>query len=242
MRILITGSTGQLGRALTSRLRSCGDVTATDRSTLDLAKPDAIPALLDKLRADLIINTAAYTAVDKAEDEPELAMLINAKRRVRWRGGPRETRFRSFISPAIMCSTAKARGRGARTTHPIRFRSMVRQSSRAKLQCRRPAEHSLSCARPGFLTRMAGISSAPLRRLPASVRNCPLSPTKWERQPQLRSLRKPLPAFWRGHAPASPIARRASRRHGAWSMSARPAKQTGMSSRSLSLTAYAAAT
>lgn len=79
MRILITGSTGQLGRALTSRLRSCGDVTATDRSTLDLAKPDAIPALLDKLRADLIINTAAYTAVDKAEDEPELAMLINGE-------------------------------------------------------------------------------------------------------------------------------------------------------------------
>jgi dTDP-4-dehydrorhamnose reductase len=79
MRILITGSTGQLGRALTARLKSCGDVIATDRSTLDLARPDAISALLDKLRADLIINTAAYTAVDKAEDEPGLAMRINGE-------------------------------------------------------------------------------------------------------------------------------------------------------------------
>jgi dTDP-4-dehydrorhamnose reductase len=77
MRILVTGATGQVGGALASRLQTCAAVIAADRSTIDLSRPDKIAPLLDDLCPDLIINAAAYTAVDKAEDEPDLAMLVN---------------------------------------------------------------------------------------------------------------------------------------------------------------------
>ena len=77
MRILLTGATGQVGGALLPRLRRY-DVLPADRATLDLARPERIADVLDRLAPDLIINPAAYTAVDKAEDERDLAMLVNA--------------------------------------------------------------------------------------------------------------------------------------------------------------------
>lgn len=79
MRILITGETGQIGSALIERLRPVAIVVATGRATLDLSKPEEIPRLLDAVAPDLVINAAAYTAVDKAEDEPDLARLVNAE-------------------------------------------------------------------------------------------------------------------------------------------------------------------
>jgi dTDP-4-dehydrorhamnose reductase len=77
MRILLTGISGQIGSALLARL-SDHEVVAADRATLNLAKPDELPSRLDALAPEVIINPAAYTAVDKAEDEPELAYLVNA--------------------------------------------------------------------------------------------------------------------------------------------------------------------
>jgi len=77
MRILLTGATGQVGGALLPRLRR-HDVLAADRVALDLARPERIAEALDRLAPDLIINPAAYTAVDKAEDERDLAMRVNA--------------------------------------------------------------------------------------------------------------------------------------------------------------------
>ena len=79
MRILVTGATGQLGAALIDRLASLGPIIATDRAVLDLAKPESIPGTLDHLAPDIIINSAAYTGVDKAEGESEIALLVNAK-------------------------------------------------------------------------------------------------------------------------------------------------------------------
>jgi dTDP-4-dehydrorhamnose reductase len=79
MRILVTGVTGQVGRALLSRLRGLGTIVAADRTELDLAQPQTIAAALDRLTPDVIINPAAYTAVDKAEDESELAMRVNGE-------------------------------------------------------------------------------------------------------------------------------------------------------------------
>jgi dTDP-4-dehydrorhamnose reductase len=78
MRILITGISGQVGGALLPLL-SGQDVIACDRAMLDLTKPDRIAEALDGLSPELIVNSAAYTAVDKAEDEPEVANLVNAK-------------------------------------------------------------------------------------------------------------------------------------------------------------------
>jgi dTDP-4-dehydrorhamnose reductase len=79
MRILVTGSSGQVGSALMTALAPLGTVLATDRSNLDLAMPQALPGQLDHLAPNIIINPAAYTAVDQAEDERELAMRVNAK-------------------------------------------------------------------------------------------------------------------------------------------------------------------
>jgi dTDP-4-dehydrorhamnose reductase len=78
MRILITGTTGQIGRALVSALASLGTVLPVVRRDLDLGLGASIEPTLDRLNPDLIINPAAYTAVDRAEDEPELALAINA--------------------------------------------------------------------------------------------------------------------------------------------------------------------
>lgn len=77
MKILITGKTGQVGHELERSLRSLGDVIALDRSQLDLADFDQIRRVLSDVRPDWIINPAAYTAVDKAETEPDLALRIN---------------------------------------------------------------------------------------------------------------------------------------------------------------------
>jgi dTDP-4-dehydrorhamnose reductase len=79
MRILVTGVTGQVGGALVARLPPSATVLAADRGVLDLARPQAIGQTLDRLMPDIIFNPAAYTAVDKAEDEPELARRINAE-------------------------------------------------------------------------------------------------------------------------------------------------------------------
>src|ERR1700751_6419696 len=79
MRILVTGVTGQVGKALPTTLGSLGDVIPADRSALNLAEPGKLPEALDRLSPDLIVNPAAYTAVDRAEDERELAFLVNGE-------------------------------------------------------------------------------------------------------------------------------------------------------------------
>jgi len=77
--ILITGAGGQLGRELARLLPSHGEVTALDRAQLDLADVGAIRDIVGAIRPRLIVNAAAYTAVDQAEREPEVAEAINAR-------------------------------------------------------------------------------------------------------------------------------------------------------------------
>ena len=77
MKILLTGKNGQVGFELAKKLSTLGEVIATDREELDLANPDAIRQFIDQVKPNIIINPAAYTSVDKAESEPELAYQIN---------------------------------------------------------------------------------------------------------------------------------------------------------------------
>ncbi len=78
MRILITGAAGQVGVALAQELAALADLVLATRDGLDLSNPQAISGRLSGIKPDLIINAAAYTAVDRAETERELAYTVNA--------------------------------------------------------------------------------------------------------------------------------------------------------------------
>jgi dTDP-4-dehydrorhamnose reductase len=93
-RILLTGVDGQLGQELQRTLAPLGDVKGVGRQTLDLTSSDRIRQIIAEIKPDLIVNAAAYTAVDQAETESELAHLING------------------VAPTIM-ATEQARNGGA---------------------------------------------------------------------------------------------------------------------------------
>ncbi|HEY2020512.1 dTDP-4-dehydrorhamnose reductase [Paraburkholderia sp.] len=77
--ILVTGVNGQVGYELARTLQGLGNVVAVDRARLDLSNLDQIRAVVRDVRPALIVNPAAYTAVDKAEQESDLAMRINGE-------------------------------------------------------------------------------------------------------------------------------------------------------------------
>ncbi|WP_426089409.1 dTDP-4-dehydrorhamnose reductase [Janthinobacterium sp. PSPC1-1] len=92
MKILLTGNTGQLGYELERSLQGLGEIVALGRGELDLSNLDQIRDVIRMVKPGLIVNPAAYTAVDKAETEVELAMRINAE------------------APAVMAHEAKTLG------------------------------------------------------------------------------------------------------------------------------------
>lgn len=79
MRLLILGRDGQVGTALTQLLAPLGTIVALGRDGADLSKPEKLAAIVEREQPDVIVNAGAYTAVDKAESEPELAQLVNAE-------------------------------------------------------------------------------------------------------------------------------------------------------------------
>lgn len=90
--VLLTGAAGQLGFDLRRSLAPIAHVVATDRSTCDLADVDSIRCAVRDIRPDVILNAAAYTAVDRAETEPQVAFAING------------------VAPGILAEEAKAIG------------------------------------------------------------------------------------------------------------------------------------
>lgn len=77
MKVVVTGAGGQLGRALGSTAPRGIDMFAIDRAAADFTQPAALARVIETAAPDLVINAAAYTAVDKAESEPELAKAVN---------------------------------------------------------------------------------------------------------------------------------------------------------------------
>ena len=79
MKILVTGCHGQVGHALTQHLHGLGEIHALGREQLDLSRPESIRTVMQSLQPAIVINAAAYTAVDQAESEEALALRINAE-------------------------------------------------------------------------------------------------------------------------------------------------------------------
>ena len=79
MRVLVTGSEGQLSQGLVERAAAHPrlSIQTTRRPDVDLARPGSLSQSIERIRPDLVINAAAYTQVDQAESEPELAFRIN---------------------------------------------------------------------------------------------------------------------------------------------------------------------
>lgn len=77
MRLLVTGANGQVGWELSRRLLPLGDVVALDRHRCDLSRPELLPGLIRNIKPDVIVNAAAYTAVDGAERDEQLATTVN---------------------------------------------------------------------------------------------------------------------------------------------------------------------
>lgn len=78
-RVLILGSGGQLGTELQSSFAAAGEVLVSDQGTLDLSNEGLVRAAVREAGPAIILNAAAYTAVDRAESEPDIAMAINAR-------------------------------------------------------------------------------------------------------------------------------------------------------------------
>jgi dTDP-4-dehydrorhamnose reductase len=90
--ILVTGTNGQVGYSLLRSLQGLGTLVAVDRHALDLSNVDQIRSVVREVKPALIVNPAAYTAVDQAESDPESAHRINA------------------IAPGVLAEEAKALG------------------------------------------------------------------------------------------------------------------------------------
>jgi dTDP-4-dehydrorhamnose reductase len=77
-RILVTGGSGQVGGELVRSLAALGDIVAPSRTELDLSDEASVRAIVRQIKPRWIVNPGAYTAVDRAESEPELAYAVNA--------------------------------------------------------------------------------------------------------------------------------------------------------------------
>jgi dTDP-4-dehydrorhamnose reductase len=82
-KILLLGANGQVGHALQTTLKPLGEVVCCTREQLDLStlasQPDALDGLVQRIKPTIIVNASAYTAVDRAEVEPEIAALLNTQ-------------------------------------------------------------------------------------------------------------------------------------------------------------------
>ena len=78
MKLLLLGKNGQVGWELQRALAPLGELIALDSQDADFAQPESLAATVRAVAPDIIVNAAAYTAVDKAESEPALAMAVNA--------------------------------------------------------------------------------------------------------------------------------------------------------------------
>jgi len=109
MRLVVTGTGGGLGRAFLAQVPAHHDVHAFDRSALDIGDHDAVRQTLDPLRADAIVNLAAFTKVDVNESEPARAFRDNAM-------GPQHLALSARATGAVTRARPRSSARGTPPT------------------------------------------------------------------------------------------------------------------------------
>ena len=122
MRVLVAGREGQVARALLTRLGAAGHaVTALEPPELDLTERASIAAAIERAAPDLVVNAAAYTAVDRAEDQPELAHAVNAAgaARLAWAAAARGLPFVHFSTDYVFNGAKGAPYVETDPTHPL---------------------------------------------------------------------------------------------------------------------------
>ena len=185
MRALVFGETGQVAREL-ARVAAARGIEATflGRAAADLADPEACARAVRAADVDIVVNAAAHTQVDRAEDEPALAETVNA------------------AAPGAMAAAAAARGLpllhvstdyvfdGApgrpwrEDDHTAPAQRLRREQARAASGWwRRPTPTTPSCAPPGSSPRTGGTSCAPCSRSAAAATRCAWSATSAAARP-----------------------------------------------------------
>ena len=188
MRIVVTGRHGQVAQSLLERAAALNvDVHAVARPDIDLARPAELERALIDLAPEIIVNAAAYTAVDRAESEPDLAWRINAL------GAEATARAANSLGiPIIQLSTDYVFDGSldrpiARMIRPARLAPMATASSGANAPLSLPPATTSFCAPPGSTVRSATILRARCWRWRASARPFPWSATNGARRP-MRSI------------------------------------------------------
>ena len=168
------------------RLPPSATVLAADRGVLDLAEPQTIVGTLDRLAPDIIFNPAAYTAVDKAEDEPELAMRVNAEAPgwiARW-AATRAVPLVHFSTDYVFDGSGERAWREGDTPHPLSVYGASKLAGENEI---RSAGGTFLIVRTSWVyaAPRAKISCARSRGSRASAPSCASSPTRSARRPRL---------------------------------------------------------
>ena len=121
MKLLLTGKNGQVGFELQRSLAPLGEIVAVDLAECDLSSPEAIRQLVRDTRPDVIVNPAAYTAVDKAETDRERGLLRSTpSHRAFLAKRPPGSAPSSSITPPTTSSTAPSRAPTPKPMPPTR--------------------------------------------------------------------------------------------------------------------------
>ena len=171
MKILFTGKNGQVGFELQRALAPLGEVIAVGHAECDLAQSDTIRQLVRETKPDIIVNSAAYTAVDKAETDQDLATAVNAIALGVF--GEEALRLGALVihysTDPTMFLMAKKQVPTAKTTSPTRKAFTAKQSARAKLHCKKAELTTLFFETVGSLALMAATSQKPCSVWPLNV-------------------------------------------------------------------------
>lgn len=187
MKILLTGRNGQVGFELQRSLAPLGRVIAFDRSRCDLADPESMRAVIREVRPNIIVNPAAYTAVDKAESDEVTAQAVNgdAPGIIGEEAAKIAALVIHYSTDYVFEGTKTGAYVQTDTTNPLSVYGRTKLAGEKSLAA--SGARLLFSAPVGSSALTGPISSKPFSGLPASARNCASLLTSLALPPEPRS-------------------------------------------------------